>query len=298
MLLTPANLAGIFSGYSMAFNTGFTGLETAWPRIAMKVNSASGDETYGWLKDIPNMREWLGPRVVWNLAAAGYTVTNKWFELTIGVPRDKIEDDSYGLYAPMLQEMGRSAAEHPDKLLFDLLTNGFSRNCYDGQYFFDVDHPVIQEDGSTTVSVSNMQAGSGAPWFLLDTTRAIRPLVYQERRPFQLVSKDRPEDENVFNNKEFVYGVDGRCNAGYGLWQLAFGSKATLDPTNYKAARTAMTTLRGDFDRRLGIKPTVLICGPENESAARKLLNSEYGSGGETNEWKGTAELIVTPWIG
>ena len=24
--------------------------------------------------------------------------------------------------------------------------------------------------------------------------------------------------------KEYLYGVDGRYNAGYGLWQLAYGS--------------------------------------------------------------------------
>ena len=29
--------------------------------------------------------------------------------------------------------------------------------------------------------------------------------------------------------KEFIYGVDARCNAGYGLWQLAFGSTGEAD---------------------------------------------------------------------
>jgi phage major head subunit gpT-like protein len=198
----------------------------------------------------------------------------------------------------MFQEMGRSAAEHPDTLVFELLAAGFAANCYDGQYFFDTDHPVTALDG-TASSVSNVQSGSGEPWYLLDTSRAIRPFVFQERRPFaNLVSKDRPEDDNVFNNNEFIYGCDGRGNAGYGLWQLAFGSKATLDATNYKAARDAMMNMTGDNGRKLGIRPTLLICGPDNESAARKLLNSEIASGGETNEWKGTAELLVTPWIG
>lgn len=27
------------------------------------------------------------------------------------------------------------------------------------------------------------------------------------------------------------------------------------------------------------------------------ILNSEYGPGGETNPWKGTASLIVAPWL-
>lgn len=33
----------------------------------------------------------------------------------------------------------------------------------------------------------------------------------------------------VPNDKEFIYGVDARCNAGYGLWQLAFGSTGEAD---------------------------------------------------------------------
>ena len=132
MQLTPANLAGLASGFNMAFNKGFTGFESVWSRIAMKTTSIHADETYGWMKDIPTLREWIGPRVVQNLASAGYKIINRDFELTIGVDRNKIEDDSYGLFAPRFSEMGRAAAEHPDKLVFELLAAAFTSNCYDG----------------------------------------------------------------------------------------------------------------------------------------------------------------------
>ncbi|MBK6467329.1 MAG: Mu-like prophage major head subunit gpT family protein [Rhodobacter sp.] len=33
------------------------------------------------------------------------------------------------------------------------------------------------------------------------------------------------------------------------------------------------------------------------EEAALKLLNSGNGSDGETDPWKGTAQLIVAPWL-
>jgi phage major head subunit gpT-like protein len=55
--------------------------------------------------------------------------------------------------------------------------------------------------------------------------------------------------------------------------------------------------MKGDYGRPLGIKPTHLIVPPTLESAGRKILNSELGTGGETNEWKGTAELAVVPWL-
>jgi len=67
-------------------------------------------------------------------------------------------------------------------------------------------------------------AANPEQWFLLCTKRPIKPFIFQNRRKPQLVAKDRPNDDNVFWEKEFVYGVDSRCNAGYGLWQLAFGS--------------------------------------------------------------------------
>ena len=58
-------------------------------------------------------------------------------------------------------------------------------------------------------------------WYLLCTKRAIKPLVFQDRQKPKFVSLDKDNDDNVFFRKEYIYGVDARCNAGYGLWQLA-----------------------------------------------------------------------------
>ncbi|PYG27846.1 Mu-like prophage major head subunit gpT family protein [Pelagimonas varians] len=43
--------------------------------------------------------------------------------------------------------------------------------------------------------------------------------------------------------------------------------------------------------------PNLLVVRPSLENAGRKLLNSEYVAGGETNEWKGSAELLVVLWL-
>ena len=181
--------------------------------------------------------------------------------------------------------------------MFSLLKAGFETACYDGQNFFDTDHPVVNEAGQT-VSVANTGGGSGAGWFLLDTSRAIKPMLYQERIPYKLTQLTDDKDDNVFWNDEFVYGVRARSSAGFGLWQLAYGSRQTLDATSYAAAREALMNMKGDAGRPLGIKPTRLVVPPSLEGAGRKILNSELGSGGETNQWKGTATLLVTPWLG
>lgn len=55
--------------------------------------------------------------------------------------------------------------------------------------------------------------------------------------------------------------------------------------------------MKGDNGLPLGLTPNLLVVPPSLESAARKILNSEYAAGGETNEWKGTADLLVSPWL-
>jgi phage major head subunit gpT-like protein len=297
MLITTSSLSALFAGVKAAFNQGFAGAPTAYKDVAMVVPSATREETYAWLGQFPRMREWVGDRVINNLAAQGYAVKNRDFEQTIAIPRNDIEDDTYGVFSPMFIEMGRAAAELPDELVFSLVHSGFTSKCYDGQYFFDTGHPIGNGEAAG-ISVSNMQDGALDPWFLLDTSRPIKPFIYQERRALnQLVAKDRPEDDNVFRRKEFVYGTDGRCNVGFGLWQLAYGSKASLNAANYEAARTAMQTLKDDNGRPLGIRPDTLVISPNNESAAMELLNSEFLANGQSNKWKGTAKVVMTPWL-
>lgn len=295
MLITSSNLTTLFAAFNTAFTKGAQSAPSHYKSIALVQPSGTGEEQYGWMKQLPGMREWVGPRMVNNISLAGYTIVNKLYESTIGVKRTAIEDDTYAVISPVLSEMGKAAAEHPDQLVFAALRDGFTVNCFDGQFFFDTDHPV--EVNGTVVPVSNVQTGGGTPWFLLDTSRMIKPLIYQERMPYELQQMTDNSDSNVFRNDEFLYGVRGRGNAGYGLWQLAFGSRETLNATNYALARKAMQEFIGEGGRPLGVIPDTLVIPPSLESAGRQILNSEYGTGGVTNEWKGTAKLIVTPWV-
>jgi phage major head subunit gpT-like protein len=253
-------------------------------------------QKYGWLGKFPTVREWIGPRSVVNLAQHDYTITEKPWELTIGVDRDDIETDNLGIYTPMFEEMGESTGAKWDQLVFALLAAGFTTECYDKQYYFDTDHPVLDADGVLT-TVANTDGGGGTAWFLLCANKPLKPVILQKRKDFEFVAKDDPKDDNVFSNREFVYGADARGNVGFGFWQIAWGSKQTLNAANYAIARAALSGMNGDHGRPLGLMPNLLVVPPSLESAGRKLLNSEYASGGETNEWKGTAELLVCPWL-
>lgn len=296
MLINAANLNSLRVGFSGAFKNGLGMAPSQWNRVATEVRSSQTSQKYGWLGQMPNVREWIGPRAVQNLEQHDYSIEEKGFELTVAVKRRHVETDNLGIYAPMFTEMGRAAGAKKDQLVYALLKAGFTTDCYDEQNFFDTDHPVLDEDGNPT-TIANTDGGSGTPWFLLDTSRALKPLILQIGKEFKFVSKDREQDDNVFDNAEYVYGADGYMNVGFGFWQMAWGSKQTLDAAHYATARAALSGMKGDYARPLGLMPNLLVVPPSLESAARKILNSEYASGGETNEWKGTAELLVVPWL-
>ncbi len=296
MLVNSTNLDALRVGFSGQFQAGLSQATSLHTRVATRLQTSQKEQKYGWLGKIPNVREWIGERIVQNLMQHDYAIKEKALELTLGVDKDDIETDNLGIYGPLFQAMGQSTGATADQLTFGLLGNGFATECYDGQFFFDTDHPVLDKDGNK-ISVANTDGGSGTPWFLLDVSRPIRPLILQVRKDFEFVSMTRTDDDHVFKNKEFLYGADARMNVGFGFWQMAWGSKQTLSAANYAIARAALMGMKGDYGRPLGMMPRLLVVPPALESAALKIVNNELGANGETNEWKGTAEVLVCPWL-
>jgi phage major head subunit gpT-like protein len=43
--------------------------------------------------------------------------------------------------------------------------------------------------------------------------------------------------------------------------------------------------------------PRLLIVPPALEAAGLEILNAERDAAGATNVWRGTAELLVVPWL-
>lgn len=293
-IVTPALIKSLFTGYKSEFQKGLDMADSQFEQVSSVIKSTSASNTYGWLGQFPQFREWIGQRVLKDMEAHGYQINNKSFESTIGVKRTDIEDDNLGIYSPLFMEMGRAAKAHPNELVFAMLAAGDSNLCYDGQNFFDADHPV-GETGSE-VSVSNFQDGAETPWYLLDNSRAIKPIIFQERKKAEFVSMTKSDDEHVFMNNEYRYGVDCRCNVGYGFWQMAFKSKAALDNANFDAAYDAMCGYTSDEGRPLGIKPTTLVVGTTQRKAALELVKDRLADGSD-NVNANLVNVIVSPWL-
>lgn len=305
MIVNKSALDGVFFNLKTMYNRALQAAEPEWDKIAMKVTSGSSENRYKWMERFPAMRKWVGEKVVKQLKGQGYTIINDDFEATIEVDRNDIEDDTLGIYGPEAEMAGYSAAHLPDELVFDLVNAGFVELGYDGQPFFDTDHPVRKKDGSV-VSVSNKgtaklsfatlaaaQASFGAgrtalrkmkddeerplnikpnillvgaaledtakalmsvdrledgkpnpyknaaevvvssritsdtAWFLLDTTKPVKPFIYQERKAPVFVSQTNMDSDSVFLQKKYRYGAEARGAAGYSFWQMAYGSDGT-----------------------------------------------------------------------
>jgi len=300
MIITPSAITALNVNYRREFQAAFTAANSKYQLISTVIPSSTKSNTYGWLGKFPKMREWIGDRVFNDMKAHSYAITNKDWEASVAVDRNDIEDDNLGTYTPLMQEMGYSAATYPDELVFPLLKAGFTTACYDGQNFFDAEHPVYpNHDGTGTAAlVSNMQAGAGEPWFLLNTSRAIKPIIFQERKKPDFVTHTDPQNsDHVFKKKEYLYGVDARSDAGFGFWQQAFGSKAALDQANFNAAYEAMMSLKTDGGKPLGIMPNLLVTGPANRAAARKVLKAMTIDGGDSNTNYEAVDLEVCEWL-
>lgn len=295
-VITQSGLETAGVAFNAAYQRGFGRAESQYRSIATTIPSTTARNEYGWLGKFPGMRKWVGDRVVEQFKAQKYQIENEDFELTIPVDRNDFMDDNLGMYGALFESMGESAAVHPDELVWDLWQAAFDTPCYDGQNFFDTDHPVLDADGAK-ISVSNMQAGAGPAWYLLDDTRALKPVIYQLRQGANFVALDKPDDPNVFSRKEFLYGIDNRCNVGFGFWQFAYGSKAPLDGDNYGAARAAMRAMRGDRGRKLGIRPRTLVVPPSLEKKGLQITNAINDAAGASNVWQGTAKLMVADWL-
>ena len=298
-IITPALIAAMMTGYRSEFQRVFGDTPSDFATVATLVPSSSKSNTYGWLGQFPQLIEWVGARVVKDMAAHGYSITNKLYEGTVGVPRTDIEDDEVGVYKPLVGEMGRAAKVHPDVLAFALLKAGLTTLCYDGQNFFDTDHPVYPNVDGTGVpaTVSNYQAGALAPWFLLDCSRVLKPLIFQERTKAELTQLTDTKDEAVFTTDTYRFGVRYRCNVGFGFWQLAYMSKAELTADNFNAAYAAMSSLTTDGGRPLGIRPTLLVGGPSLRTKILEITKSTRLANGADNINQGVVDALVTPWL-
>ena len=297
-IVNAAVLASINAQLKKDWQDGFKSVKTNHDRFTMHIPSTTASNDYAWVNELAEVREWIGERVVNDLKVSKYSIANKDFELTHGVKRTDIEDDQLGMHSFIVKGQGEKFAKFPGKKAWSVLADGFTHTCFDGQYFFDTDHPVFANHDGTgaETSVSNMQAGVEPLWILVDASQLIKPVVWQERKKPVFTSMTKLDDESVFMKNEFRFGADSRGNTGLSLWQLAFASKAELTAENVKANRTAMKQFKRDGGEPLGVNPTICLVGASNVDKAEELFLNEKLPDGTRNPLYKKCEVIECPW--
>lgn len=194
MQITPGNLAAIYVGFNTRFQNAMKAAMPRTDRLAMAMPSTGEKNVYGWMARLPRMRRWVGPRVLHNMAAYSYELTNQPFELSLEVERERIEDDQLGIFTPHIDMMGQQVALWPDDLRVEALQAGHTSAAvtYDGVPFFSDSHPVDPNDASK---------GTQSNLFALELNRAN----YQTVRNAMLALKG--EDERILQVNPFYLVV-------------------------------------------------------------------------------------------
>jgi phage major head subunit gpT-like protein len=327
MEVSAANLTAIFTTFDTKFTEAFEAAPTYYDNICTVTRSASRETFYPWMGRTSQFREWVGERRLQAIEAKGYTLVNRKFENSITISRDDIEDDVYGIYAPIIQDLGVKAAAFPNLLVFGMMKAAVTGapvvkagitipvpTGYDGLNFFAPNHPAgpLNESANDVTFANINSSGSGPYWFLIDAGRPLRPFLYQIRRPMTISRMNTLTDEMVWSRDEFRYGVDCRANAGVAFWQLAYASNTDLsNPANFGAAIAAMRSITGDDGLPFGSwdspsSDRYLVVPPALEEVARQLLHGDFGAinvagavGGipGTNIYRGECQLIVTQYV-
>lgn len=293
MIINEQSLSQLTQAVLATFMKGLDRAAPTYGSLAMTIPSTTGENVYPYLRDIGFIRKWVGDRVIQNLAKGDFKIVNDDFEETHGIPRKAVEDDQYGLYSPVFEQTGQNVSTFADKMVYSMLKTGFTTLGPDGQYFFDVDHPV-GAPGSEQ-SVSNFMGGNGEAWYIADTSKVFKPVIWQPRKVFDLQTFFDPKDPRVFWNKEFVWGIDGRAGVGFSpFWQLCFASKNALDAAGVTAMLTAMSAQKNDAGEPLDINPDTIYVSPNLREAANAIFNKAALANGETNTLNGRLKVVVS----
>lgn len=174
MQFTPAALAATRTGFNTAFKAVYDSMRTRtqYLRLATERSSKGEKETYAFLDRLPGMRRWVGERVWHGLKTHTYDITNADWEDGFEVERNHVEDDQLGLYSDAVRMLATAASFWEDDLATAALTSGTTKVCYDGQYFFDTDHPVDRYDPASATQSNYSASGMALTAPNYETVRA------------------------------------------------------------------------------------------------------------------------------
>ena len=85
MELNAQNIRTLGIGFKTTFQNALKAASSMYPLIATEVSSSNQTEEYGWLRNFPRIREWIGDRQRFGMEVEEYQLRNKDWEGTLDV---------------------------------------------------------------------------------------------------------------------------------------------------------------------------------------------------------------------
>jgi phage major head subunit gpT-like protein len=143
----------------------------------MRIPSNMKTESFAWLGDSPNVREWVGSRIHKGMPELSFAITNKLYEGTLDFDYFTYTSPTGGAMASArASQLGQKMSSQPYRLALDVMVaNGL---CYDGQNFFDTDHtdPGAGYTTSQSNAVTVTGLSSATACTALDAVKVVRAI--------------------------------------------------------------------------------------------------------------------------
>lgn len=187
MQITPAALQSTFQGFNTLFKDAFNETPIYYKDFASERTSVGEAENYAFLAKLPKFRRWVGERVWHNLAAHTQKLVNVDWEDGVELERNHLQDDQLGIYTDAIKLLGQQAKQLWDDAVVEALQAGGATVTYDGQFFFDTDHPVDVYDSSKGTQTNKYTAKPLSPANYEDVRQKTMTLKGEDGRPLGLI---------------------------------------------------------------------------------------------------------------
>lgn len=307
MEVNQSTLNTLFKTYSAVFNKAVNSTPSVYGKrdvkvedIAMIVQSTGASTTHAWINQIPGFKKWVGERTLNTLKAGTLTVVNEDFEDTVVVPRNAIEDDSYGVFAAPIAALGDAARDLWLQLAIQALVK--NDNWADNNKFFCTGRLFV--DGGTpctnaskdALNAANLQKAiaamrgwkldGGRATHVIPTTLLVGP--DQEYLAAKLVETDLVAEgevttSNVLKN---VLTVKVHADIPAGQWYV-LAEKNTIKPIAVQKRKEAVLTgCTGESDESVFMRNEFLYGGHARGEAFLTMPFLAYAGGlSEVTAW-------------
>lgn len=139
--LVPSDVARqMLPGLRTEFMKQYKGVPVNYDQVTLVVPSKHLSEDYGWLGQLPSLREFGAERIPKGLSEYKYTIKNKKWEASVRVDNDVFRFEQYGQAKALVGGLGATIPKGKNKLVWDMFKSAATTLCYDGQYMIDTDH--------------------------------------------------------------------------------------------------------------------------------------------------------------